>query len=253
MTIPGSLIISSTAAEASVEREAISRRLSLRLLPQLTLAVDGKQVSVSNRAERMLALLAVRNGSCRRATVAESLWPDAAVDRALASLRTTLWTLHKIDSNIVRVSPSRLSLSPGAAVDLHDASGVARRLIDDTIWITDVPRTLQLLSQDLLPDWFDEWIVFEQEHFRQMRLHALEALGVQLLRRDLHAHAVLAGLEAVACEPLRESAHRLLMCAHISEGNQYEAIKRYHIYATLLRDELGLRPPPRWIRCSSVP
>ena len=97
---------------------------------------------------------------------------------------------------------------------------------------------------DLLPDWYDEWLVFERERVRLLRLLALEALCDRFSRAGWHAEATQAGLAAVAAEPLRESAHRALMRAHLADGNPGEAIRQYRILATLLHRELGLHPSP---------
>ena len=53
-----------------------------------------------------------------------------------------------------------------------------------------------------------------------------------------------AALLAVAAEPLRESAHRALLQAHIAEGNMGEALRDYGRYRDLLRRELGVAPSP---------
>jgi DNA-binding SARP family transcriptional activator len=57
-----------------------------------------------------------------------------------------------------------------------------------------------------------------------------------------HGEAVEAGLAVVSAEPLRESAHRALISAHLAEGNRGEAIRQFERYADLIRAELGLRP-----------
>jgi len=107
-----------------------------------------------------------------------------------------------------------------------------------------VPGTLTMLSQELLNDWSESWILIEQERYHQLRLHALEALGELLTRTGRHAQAVAAAMEALACDPLRETAHRLLMTAHLAEGNRKEAINAFDRCARLLREELGLDPSP---------
>ena len=56
--------------------------------------------------------------------------------------------------------------------------------------------------------------------------------------------AVQAGLAAVAGEPLRESAHRILIEAYLAEGNVAEAIRQYASYRHTLYDELGVEPSP---------
>ena len=47
---------------------------------------------------------------------------------------------------------------------------------------------------------------------------------------------------AVKLEPLRESAHRLLIGVHLTQGNQSEAVRHYRLYRRLLRRELALDP-----------
>jgi DNA-binding SARP family transcriptional activator len=49
----------------------------------------------------------------------------------------------------------------------------------------------------------------------------------------------------VAGEPLRESAHRCLIEAHLAQGNVAEAIRRYHAYRDLMLAELRLGPSPQ--------
>ena len=56
--------------------------------------------------------------------------------------------------------------------------------------------------------------------------------------------ALQVGLAAVRAEPLRESAHRLLVRVHLREGNVAEAIRQYRSYADLLRRELHATPSP---------
>ena len=54
--------------------------------------------------------------------------------------------------------------------------------------------------------------------------------------------AVEAALAVVGAEPLRESARRLLIEAHLAEGNVVEACRAYHAYEDLALRELGVQP-----------
>ena len=47
---------------------------------------------------------------------------------------------------------------------------------------------------------------------------------------------------AITAEPLRESAQRALIEAHVAEGNLAEARRGYVLYRDLLRRELGVDP-----------
>ena len=129
-------------------------------------------------------------------------------------------------------------------VDVVDLVARTRRLLDDrvTIDLRDVEMSPVELSDDLLPEWYEDWVLLERERLRQICLHGLEALSRRLGSLGLHAQAVEAGLAAVGVEPLRESAQRALIEAHLAEGNASEAIRQFDRYAVLLEQELGIRP-----------
>ena len=83
------------------------------------------------------------------------------------------------------------------------------------------------------------------EGWRQLRLHALEALAARLTAAGRWGEAAGAAGAAVRAEPLRESAHAALIQVHLAEGNQSEAVREFARYRALLRAELGLDPTPR--------
>jgi DNA-binding SARP family transcriptional activator len=85
-------------------------------------------------------------------------------------------------------------------------------------------------------------VLFERERFRQLALHALEARAERLLDVGRPADALEGALEAVRSEPLRESAHRLVIRVHLAEGNGGEALRQFELCRRLLFDRLGLSP-----------
>ena len=88
-------------------------------------------------------------------------------------------------------------------------------------------------------------MLLEAEDWRQLRLHALEALAVRLIALGRWGEAANAAGAAVRAEPLRESARAALIQAHLAEGNQSEAVREFTRYRTLLDAELGVAPTPR--------
>jgi DNA-binding SARP family transcriptional activator len=97
---------------------------------------------------------------------------------------------------------------------------------------------------DLLPDWYEDWVIIERERFRELRVEALEVICRQLSALGRYGDAVQAGLAAVASEPLRESAHQTLIAAHVAEGNRADALRQYRLLRDLLRRDLDLEPSP---------
>jgi DNA-binding SARP family transcriptional activator len=100
------------------------------------------------------------------------------------------------------------------------------------------------LVGELLPDWYDDWVLLERERYRQLSLHALEALADRLTGLARFGEAADAALAAIAGEPLRESGHRALIRVHLAEGNPSEALREYDRFRQML-DGLGLAPSPR--------
>jgi DNA-binding SARP family transcriptional activator len=221
--------------------------LNLRLLGRFELRRDGCPLHVSPSSGRLLAYLGIRSEPVSRGTAAAELWPDCTDVRAAANLRSALWRLPGHDQGgLIAASPHSLALDAGVSVDLRDLTrqvgpgGAARSPGADV--------DVDVLRQDVLPEWPEEWLTGTREWFRQIRLHALEAL-CDRHRDDGRLGAALdAGITAVAADPLRESAHRRLALVHIEEGNFAEALRQYDVYRKLLRVELGLPPSPRFRR-----
>jgi DNA-binding SARP family transcriptional activator len=222
-----------------VSETPASRQLSL--LGGFELRCAGEAVAVSRSGQRLLALLALHGRPLERLYVAGQLWLDAPEERAGASLRSALWRLPQAGgADVVESSVTHLRLARDVDVDLHDVSARVERLDQSSDGIDDLAPSA--LTRDLLPDWYEDWLLLERERFRQLRLHALEALCGRLTEAGRFGAAVQAGLAAVAGEPLRESAHRRLIQIHLAEGNPGEALRQYHLYRRLLTDELAIEP-----------
>jgi DNA-binding SARP family transcriptional activator len=164
------------------------------------------------------------------------------VERAQANLRTALWRIRQADTRLVATVHDHVRLGSQVGVDVHDSLAQAERLLSDHEELAAEDARVEPLTQDLLPGWDDDWLLLERERVRQTHLHALEALSVRLCACGRFHRAVEAGLAAVAAEPLRESAHNVLIAAHLGEGNVAEAHRQYRRYRQILWEELRLSP-----------
>lgn len=218
-----------------------SPRLHLRLLGGFAVERDGEPVQLPGSAQRLLAFLALRNGSCLRTYVAGQLWLDSPQERSAGSLRSALWRLRRLGVAPVVATQHHLSLSDVVAVDVREVAWSARQLLDRgaEAHIAEISPTQ--FTAELLPGWDDDWLMLERERLRQQCLHALDALSDLLRGAHAYAGAVEAALAAVGSEPLRESAHRRVIAAHMAEGNNFEAVRQYESYR-LLAAEAGLEP-----------
>jgi DNA-binding SARP family transcriptional activator len=153
----------------------------------------------------------------------------------------------------VQATATHLRLADGVTIDLELAGTAARRVLDEEIPLDPADVRVLVESGDLLPDWYDDWVLLERERFRQVRLHALEVLSTRLAAAGRMGGAIDAATLAVSIEPLRESAHRAVIRLHLDEGNVGEAMRQYETYRTLLKRDLGLEPSPAIARLVSRP
>lgn len=208
----------------------------------------SEQTGIPRASQRLLAFLALRGRMTSRAAVAGTLWPDATETHACSNLRSALARLNRPCRKMLQVSKLELSLAKDVTVDIRRAQKLARRLLDPAVTPeqSDLgPAAIEILSGDLLPGWYDDWVLIEAEDWRQLRLHALETLARRLTAVGYWGQAAAAARAAVRAEPLRESAHTALIQVHLAEGNQSEAVRQFTRYRALLHAELGLEPTVR--------
>lgn len=207
----------------------------LRLVGEFELSGGRQVLRVSPGAQKLLAFLALAGRPVRRSVVAGTLALDADEGRAAARLRSMLWRVPRPGGTaLVAATDRRVGLAPAVEVDYRATERAAE--VGDA--------ALTALSEDLLPDWDEDWVVVERERYRQARLHLLEQACARHRAAGDYDLALRAGLTAVGGEPLRESAHRQVIETHLAEGNPAEALRQYETFRRLLRAELGLPPSP---------
>jgi DNA-binding SARP family transcriptional activator len=222
--------------------------IRLHLLGSFQITIDGQLINVGCSVQRLLAILALQRHPVSRATVAGMLWDDTTDRRAQANLRTTIYRLNQVCDEIVEVTARTLRISPHVAVDVWEVGVFATQLLDDPGGLYLRWPPMDALNHDLLPDWDQEWLRPEQQRFRSLRLHCLEALCEQLVQQGRYGQAADAALAVVHADPFRESAHGQLIRIYLAEGNRNEAVQHFLAYRRNLGEELGLSPSPEIAR-----
>jgi DNA-binding SARP family transcriptional activator len=216
----------------------------VRVLGGLSLVSGERRLAVPPGSRRLLAYLALRPVGVDRRCAAGVLWPTVDDGRAAGNLRSALWRLQSVDCRLVQAAQSGLALHDDVEVDLARLEEWAGRVLAGTPDETDLAVDPGPIAElELLPGWYDDWVLGERDRLRQRLLHALEVMSGRLAA-DRPGEAVSAALVAVAAEPLRESAQRALIEAHIAHGNWGEAAHQFAAYRRLLADELGVEPHP---------
>jgi DNA-binding SARP family transcriptional activator len=242
-------------SDSELRSEAPVRRLELRVLgtsePQISIASapgtapptgadERRPVSPFGVDERrLLALLAVSPSGRPAEELARLLWPERSIDAALGTLQAVCDALGQA----VVAADGMLRLGADVDVDLHRALDRLRAWRRDPYQVEALApdELVDLLSQDLLPGRREPWAEQEREGFRRVRLHALESLCQRLTVLGRFEPAIRAGLLVVEAEPMRESAHRALIEAHLAAGNVSEAVNQYEAFIECCV-RLGLAP-----------
>jgi DNA-binding SARP family transcriptional activator len=229
-----------TGREAGIVEWAGPPQFRIELLGGFRFTVASAPIELQKPAKRLLATLAIHRKPLQRSFVAGLLWPDVLDERASGNLRSTIYRLGEVRA--VVEGRTLLSLHRDAQVDVVAVTRAASQVIAAP---TSMPATDALdalaASGELLPDWYDDWLVVERERFNQLRLLALDCLVRHLLPSGRVAEATVAALAAAAIDPCRESTQRLLIECHIAQGNRDAALRQFRSYASALR-RLGLEP-----------
>ncbi len=238
--------------------------LRIRLFGPVQASQDGAALPMPDRHDviRLLAyLLLHRDRPLARKTVAFVLWPDNPEANARAQLSRTLYRLqHEFlppatgrgDGAWLKASTSELQWSGErpAWLDLQEfqercdrwmgplAPDLRREAIDG------LERARRLYRGELLQDYADEWIEAERKVFATRFERLLERLA-QLYVLEAQADlAIELCQQLLARDPLRESAYRTAMYAHMVKGERSGALRQYAACAELLRAELDILPEP---------
>src|SRR5262245_28478724 len=156
--------------------DASPARIGLSLLGSFSLDRDGEGCVIPGTAQRLLAFLAVHRSPIHRTYVAGTLWPEMSERRASGNLRTTLWRLNGMGIDVVQLQGDNVALDPAVDVALHAVYTLAQRLVREAFTVDDSPVDDLVRAGDLLPGWYDDWIVPEREVLRELRQRALEQL-----------------------------------------------------------------------------
>ena len=219
------------------------RKPTIQLLGGPTVRVGRDPVVVPEGSTRLLVFVALNGRETDRRVAAGTLWPGGGEQRSAGNLRTALWRLRMAGLDLLDSDKTRLSLRPDTEVDVLTLCRWADSLIAGSAQEADLcTADLRGRLAELLPGWYDDWVIFERERIRQRIMHALEALVRRLIAQRRYADAIEAAIITVSADPLRETAARALIEVHLAEGNVGEARRSYERHRELVRRELGVEP-----------
>jgi DNA-binding SARP family transcriptional activator len=226
-------------------RPATEARVSgvrLTLFGGFELSAGGQRYDAPRSSQRLLVYLALHERAQHRMVVAAALWPNLSEGRASANLRASLWRLPE---------PAELRLvhSEGPDLRLSDLLQVDCRVITEVGWsIIEHPDaaldglSLNAFTDELLPGWYDDWVVFERERLAQLQVRFLEALTFVLIDHRRFARALDIAMHLVRLDPLREASQFALVRVYLADGDVQQARCQVDRYRELMQRTFGCEP-----------
>ena len=213
----------------------------LSLFQSWQLLYEGTEIHVATRQQRLISAVALI-GSRHRRYYSGLLWPDSPERLAAESLRASIHVLS-------RQVPGLL-ISDGPALALSNDTHVDYNYLLDQLNACELENSVpccndclpHLLKAELLPGWYEDWVVLEQERLRNVRLRSLLSHARVWLAYGDCERAVEAAEIALELEPLYESCIDLLMRAEAKLGNRARALRTFETFKKNLAFELGVGP-----------
>jgi DNA-binding SARP family transcriptional activator len=210
--------------------------------------ISGESVLIpSRKAATLLGYVALSSprGISRR-KLAALLWDGHFADRARASLRQALLTLHRVlpqyadvisaDRGDIRICPNAVNTDVGEFEQLLKDSDPER-----------LARAAALYRGELLDGIsptsfaFEAWLSAERQRLRMQAMRAVVGL-LDAGGRERMDIAIALALRILATDPLQEDVHRLLMRCYAQQGRRADALRQYDLCRAVLWKEVRAVP-----------
>ena len=220
--------------------------LRARLFGGLHVEIGGREVppTAGLRPRSLLAYLLLHPGPHPRARLAGRFWPDVLDTSARASLRSALWAVRESlalagGDAYLRADRSHVTLAPDLPRDVDVETFATLVGAGDA---SSLERAAALAREPLLTDLADEWVLEEQDRYRDRLVEVLERLAALADVRGDGPAAVRWTRAALERDRLREATHRDLMRRLDATGERALALAEYDRLRAALAAELGIRP-----------
>jgi DNA-binding SARP family transcriptional activator len=236
--------------------------LRFRLFGKFSASLDTETLAgldAGKDQELLSYLLIHRDRPHAREALATLLWSNTSTERSKKYLRQALWHLHAALNNgdsgaeVLLVDHDWLSLNPRTDLwtDVADferafaaAEGIPGRQLDSQ-QAQGLKDAAALYQDDLLPGWYQDWVLFERERLQNMYLLILDKLIGHLQYHQQYEFAHGYGATILKYDPARERTHRQMMYLYSLAGDRTGALRQFERCVAALKQELGVKPERR--------
>jgi predicted ATPase/DNA-binding SARP family transcriptional activator len=219
--------------------------LEVHLLGTFDVKYKKKSITISSRpAQSLFAYLILRAGiSHRREKLAGLLWPDSLEETARSNLRSALWRIRKAFPSHTKdeyLAADDLAITFKISSDYWlDAAELEK--LSENASADELIAVLSNYQGELLPGFYDEWVVLEREHLNSVFEKKMARL-MSLLQNEHRWPDILDwGERWIKLGQKPEPAYRGLMSAHAAKGDMSKVAATYERCVKSLR-KLGIEP-----------
>ena len=222
--------------------------LTIQLLGQFRVTMNGRPVSLPARpTQLLLAWLALHVGTPQpRELLADRLWPGSSAENGRANLRHALWQLRAAiepdggeGHTYLLVDPHTIAFNPDSPYTL-DTDALTR---ERPVWATaDLLAAVAVYGGELLPGFYEAWIVLERERLAAIHERRMTALLDHLSMERRWEEAMAWAERWIALGEAPEPAYRALMRAYAARGDAGHAMAAYQRCRQALSEALGVEP-----------
>jgi DNA-binding SARP family transcriptional activator len=217
--------------------------LKIHLLGHFKVLKEEDAIEVPSRpSQSLLAYLAMSAGTAhRREKLAGLLWPDANESNARSNLRHALWRLRKAVGNEYFIA-DKISVAFDDRseywldVTTLSGDGGESRTTEDLI------NSISIYGGELLPGFYDDWVILERERYRALFDHKVQNLLDLLVKEERWTDVLEWSERWIAMGHAPEPAYRALMFAYSGLGDTAGMANTYQRCVKSLKEELGVEP-----------
>jgi LuxR family maltose regulon positive regulatory protein len=248
--------------DASDLGRGLSRRLADRVRVEdqgrIAIEIGDRAIAGSTVRRKVLAMLCYLitrpDLSATRDQVLDALWPDLDPEIAVNSLNQTIYFLRRVfEENYSD------DLSPGYVHHDSDVVWLDRELVTSrSVYCRnlirelpsqpspdDVDRLTRAYKGRFALDFeYEEWAAAYRDSLHAAYLEIVERSVLDDFRSGHHDRGILIARRALEVDPSAEQIEVCLLRLYRVTGAHSAAAEQYAHYAAVMRDELGIEPPP---------
>lgn len=225
---------------------------SVQLFGGMSIVLGGEeqqQAVPGGKAKLLLAYLVLAfDRPLSRKQIAFEFWPDSSEKQALSNLRKLLHDLRErlpLIERYIKITPASIGWN-----DELPCESDVRRFEQATLGQTlhELRHAEVLYCGELLPGFFEEWLVAKRELLAQTYVNVLDKLVALLESQREYSAALFYANKLLTHNNLREESYRTLMRLHALNKDAAGAVSVYRQLQKTMQSELGIEPSEETVR-----